>query len=156
MSSGILIDPINAIQFALAGDTAVAAATKVSPTQATARVYAEKIPDDAVFHSVETDKLAPAILLVGAPGIAFESGMGSVPRYELRAYAPYTSAARDLCYLALNAINERTIRNGGVVCYVSCAGDVGGTLPTQNVDPDTGTPFYFCFIAATTYAANRS
>jgi hypothetical protein len=155
MSSGILVDPINAIQGELASNSGIAATVSANPTQGTPRVYAEKIPDDAVFHPVETDKLAPAILLVGATGIAFEAGMGGVPRYELRAYAPYTSAARDLCYAALNAINERTIRRGGVVCYVSCAADMGGTLPTQNIDPDTGTPFYYCFIAATTYAVNR-
>lgn len=155
MSAGVLIDPINAIQGELVANAAVLAIVSANPVDVTfPRVYVEKVPDSPSLDPTYTDKLAAQIVIVGAPGLAFERAIASIPRFELRAYAPRTSDARDLAYLAMNAINERTIRRGGVVCYVSFASDMGGTTPTQNVDPETGTPFYFAFFAATTYAGN--
>lgn len=155
MSAGILVDPINAIQAEIAANAAVQAIVRANPTQATDRVYAENVPDSPVFsNGTHTDKLAPQIVIASAPGIAFERGMGAIMRYELRAYSPRRSDARDLAFLALNAINERQIDRDGVVCYVSFAADMQGTMPSQNADPDTGTPFYFAFFAATTYAEN--
>ena len=158
MSRGILIDPIDQIRAAIVADAGVLAVITAQPVSASARAYSERLPSDFVVSPLATaaqkpELLAPTILLVGGGGVAYERGLISQPRYELRAYAPTATQARELCYLALNAINERAIyEDGRVLCYVSFAGDMGGTMPILSVDPDTGTPYYYAFFGATVYA----
>lgn len=155
---GTLYDPIDAIKAYLLTVGAVTAIVSAQPVTDHARIYSERLPSDFTLSPISgmpqsPELLAPTILIAGAGGTSEERAILGYPRYELRAYAPTTSQARELCYLAMNALNERSIyESGRVVGYVSFAGDMGGTMPILSIDPDTGTPYYYAFFGATVYA----
>lgn len=157
MSGGILIDPTRAVLAELRASTDLASALGVSAPIAPSRVWAERVPENAVMDTARPSLFAPMVGLLSAGGYSYEWAILNYPRYELRAYSPQPGDARTLLYVALNAINERSIvADGRVVCYVSAAADVGGSTPYPNVDPPTGTPYFYCFLGASTYSENRS
>lgn len=162
MSAGDVFDPLPAILAALNGNVAVSNACSANPAS-DPRIWGEKIPADSPMSSPRnTEYFAAMVGVVGAGGSVYERAIVSYPRYELRAYHPAgEAAARTLFYIAMNALNERTLMgvdeddNPIVIGYASFAADMGGTMPYPNADPPTGTPYYYAYFGVVTYARNR-
>lgn len=157
MSSGILVDPTRALLAELRASTTIATALSLANPIASARIWGERVPKDATMASAPNERMyAPMIGLLSGGGYSFERAILNQPRYELRAYSPQPGDARTLLYVALNAINERTIRQDGVTLYASFAADMGGSSPYPNIDPPTDTPYFYCFFGVSAYSQNRT
>lgn len=157
MSSGLLVDPTLALLGELRASPQLATALALTNPIPEKRVWAERVPSNATMAASPLEHMfAPMVGMLTAGGQSFERGILNQPRYELRAYSTGMGAARTLLYVALNAINERTIRRNGVVCYSSVSADMGGSSPYPSIDPDTETPYFYCFFGVSVYSQNRT
>lgn len=129
MSALVAVDPLPLLLSVLTASPAVTALVGT-------RVYGESMPADPQMSDVVQGLYAPAVVVASSGGLMDDYVTPfSLPRIQVRCYAPSRTQARALWFLVLGLLHHQRLRGHGI----SLAAELNAG-PNVLTEPGNGTP----------------